>query len=165
MILNNSKTKSLLIGTSKRLANSTDNSLKLYLDGNLIEEVSSHWVLGIKIDKNLDFKEQINRICKTISSKLNVLSKIKQYLPISSRQKNYLVPVIDYGSTIWGTAAKTQIERILRLQKRAARIILDKPPDFPSRQLFEDLKWLTIILRSQSNQFLQLPSIILWLHL
>ena len=60
------------------------------------------------------------------------MSKIKQYLPISTRQlfyNNYLVPVIDYGSTIWGTTAKTQIERIFRLQKRAARIILDKPPD------------------------------------
>ena len=51
MILNNSKTKSLLIGTSKRLANSTDNSLKLYLDGNLIEEVSSTkiWTLKNKL--------------------------------------------------------------------------------------------------------------------
>ena len=52
--------------------------------------------------------------------------------------------IIDYCLTIWGNVPKSQIERINKLQKRAARKILDAPPDSHSLPLFRELGWLTV---------------------
>ena len=59
---------------------------------------------------------------------------------------------MDYCLTVWGSASKYQLDRILRLQKRAARIILDTPPDAPSMPLFEKLGWLTVYERLEYNK-------------
>ena len=81
-------------------------------------------------------------------SKISLLYKIKQYLPLETRKlysNAYILPVMDYCLTIWVSASKYQLDRILRLQKRAARIILDMPPDAPSMPLIEKLGWLTVL--------------------
>jgi hypothetical protein len=44
----------------------------------------------------------------------------------------YLLPLIDYCSVVWGNINKVNLEKILKLQKRAARIILRT--DFNTRQ-------------------------------
>ena len=44
------------------------------------------------------------------------------------------------------------IDRLLKLQKHAARIILDMPPDAPSMPLFVKLGWLPIYERSHYNK-------------
>ena len=54
--------------------------------------------------------------------------------------------------TIWGSAFKKHLDRLLKLQNCAARIILDMPPDAPSIPLFEKLGWLSIYERSHYNK-------------
>ena len=46
----------------------------------------------------------------------------------------------------------THMERIHKLQKCAARIILDAPPDVPSLPLFSELGWLTVFERVEFNK-------------
>jgi hypothetical protein len=41
-------------------------------------------LLGIKIDSNLNWKNQIDQVCSKISSKIYLLSKIKKYLNLES---------------------------------------------------------------------------------
>ena len=38
--------------------------------------------------------------------------------------QGYILPFLDYGSFTWGSTSGANIERLLKLQKRAARIIL-----------------------------------------
>ncbi len=49
---------------------------------------------------------------------------------------------MDYCSVVWGTSPS--IDKLLKLQKRAARLILDKPFDTPSHTMFATLGWLPI---------------------
>ena len=68
------------------------------------------------------------------------------YLPKECRilyYNAYIQPIMDYCDTIWGNCTKYNIDRIVKLQKRAARIILDQPYDSPSSPLFKELKWLS----------------------
>ena len=47
-----------------------------------------------------------------------------------------------YGSTIWTSCSKENLLKVLRLQKRAAKIILDAEKTAPSVGLFNTLKWV-----------------------
>ena len=64
----------------------------------------------------------------------------------------YILPYIDYGSVTWGSASATNIERISKLQKRAARIILRADYDTPSVDMFSQLGWLSIPDRLKYNK-------------
>ena len=59
----------------------------------------------------------------------------------------YLLPLIDYCSVVWGNTNKVNLEKIIKLQKRAARIILRADFNTPSKTLFEKLEWLTVYNR------------------
>ena len=54
----------------------------------------------------------------------------------------YILPILDYGCLIWGRCSKTNSLRILKLQKRAARIILKADFTTHSRSMFNELNWL-----------------------
>ena len=47
-----------------------------------------------------------------------------------------------YGSTVWYACSRENLERFLRLQKRAARVILDADMQANSAELFKKLNWL-----------------------
>ena len=64
----------------------------------------------------------------------------------------YILPLLDYGSITWGSASTANIERISKLQKRAARIILNADFNTPSECMFNELGWQTIKKRHFYNK-------------
>ena len=149
MVINENKSKCLLIGTSQRVAKVKHN-LSVHINDITLENVESDKLLGVRIDPSLNFNKHVDTVCKSISSKLALLRRIKRYLPIEYRKlfyNSYVLPSLDYCLTIWGNTSKTQIERLHKLEKCAARIILDAAPDAPSQPLFTELNWLNIYER------------------
>ena len=53
-------------------------------------------------------------------------------------------PVMMYGCTIWGSCSCENAERVYKLQKRAARVILDVNTMERSAKLFKKLNWLPV---------------------
>ena len=126
-----------------------------YINDITLENVESDKLLGVHIDTSLNFNKHVDTVCKSISSKLALLRRIKRYLPVEYRKlfyNAYILTSLDYCLTIWGNASKTQIERLHKLQKCAARIILDAAPDAPSQPLFTELNWLNIYERLEYNK-------------
>ena len=66
--------------------------------------------------------------------------------------QGYILPLIDYGSNTWGSTSKLNIERLSKLQKCAARIILKADFDTPSSEMFNELGWSTIENRHKYNK-------------
>ena len=66
--------------------------------------------------------------------------------------QGYILPLIDYGSITWGTTSNANIERLSKLQKRAARIILRADFDTPSSLMFRELNWLSTEGRLKYNK-------------
>ena len=62
---------------------------------------------------------------------------------------SYILSILDYCCLIWGRCSKTNSLRILKLQKRAARIILKADITTPSQSMFNDLNWLIFPKRVQ----------------
>jgi hypothetical protein len=56
----------------------------------------------------------------------------------------YILPLIDYCCVDWGNCSNEGLNRILILQKRTARLILDQDPIAPSEPLFKHLGWMSI---------------------
>ena len=99
------------------------------------------------MDHNLDWKNQIVYICKHISSRLFLLAKIEKYLDQKCKIlffNSYIFPIFNFCCTVWGNCSEKGIQRITKLQKRAARIILDAPFFTPTQQLFDSLNWLLL---------------------
>ena len=146
MTINTSKTKLMKISSRKKTSQCS-NSLNLQINGKIIENVQHTKLLGITIDQNLTWEKHIQLLCSRISSKLSLLQRLKRYLPYHIRilfYNAYVLPILDYCCSVWGSATKGSLECILKLQKRAARIILNADYLTPSHEMFKTLKWMTI---------------------
>ena len=66
--------------------------------------------------------------------------------------QGYILPLLDYGSNTWGTTYKVNIDRLNKLQKRAARIILKADYTKPSTVMFKELDWMSVSSRCNYNK-------------
>jgi hypothetical protein len=64
------------------------------------------------------------------------------------------LPLIDYCCVVWGACSNEELNRILKLQKRTARLILDQDPIAPSEPLFKQLGWMSIEQRIKYHKYL-----------
>ena len=147
MLLNGSKTKSLLV-TGKRLEKKApDINFKLSCNDSEIEQITSHKLLGVKLDNHLSFTEHIDDICKKMSLRIAVLKKIKRNLSLAERKPYFnalIKPIMLYGSCAWCTASEENVNRVTKLQKRAAPVILGADVGERSELLFRRLDRLPI---------------------
>ena len=98
--------------------NTTDTDV--WIKGDKLQVSESENLLGLKIDNFLTWKPHVQNIHRTIADYLARLCRIKIYLAFQTRtifHNCYILPHMDYCSTIWGNAPSSQ--RILKLQKRA----------------------------------------------
>lgn len=92
MILNASKTQSMLV-TGKCLPSQlTDCKLDIRVNGSQIEQIHTKKLLGIIIDDQLTFDDHVDYLCKKLARRIGVLRKIRAYLPLRER--------IQYNATI-----------------------------------------------------------------
>ena len=129
--------------------------MNIYIDGNEIKNVTKQKLVGIYIDENLHWSDHIDYICSAISSKISLLKQLSLYIPVEAQKlyyQGYILPLIDYGSSTWGTTSKANIERISKLQKRAVRIFLKAPFDTASAEIFNTLGWQTVTRRHNYNK-------------
>ena len=124
MILKGKKTKSMVIYSKRKHC---DIKIQELLHNREIEEVTDAKLLGIYFDSFLKWEPHISYISKIISGRLYLLKRTRDYLPIEARKRYYnalIQPHLTYCSSIWGNCSNELLNDILKLQKRAARIIL-----------------------------------------
>ena len=153
MHMHDTKTSCMTVGTSKRLDGSHHLDIKA---GDVsIKHVTSQKHLGVYIDENLNWGSHVEYICKIISSKISLLQKLSEYVPIHVQKQfyqSYILPLIDYGSITWGSTSTANLGRLLKLQKRAARIILKSDFDTSSASMFQELGWMPVESRINYNK-------------
>ena len=153
MYIHYQKTSCMTIGTRQRL-DGTDH-LDTKADNINIRSVSNQKLLGLHIDENLNWNTHIDNLCKAVSSKVSLLRQLAEYVPLQVQKQfyqGYILPLIEYGSITWGSTSTTNKERLSKLQKRAARIILKADFDTPSVLMFQELDWLSVRSRIKYNK-------------
>ena len=150
MFNNLKKTVCMFLGTRQKLLQL--DKIDIMIDNKIIEMVESHKHLGVIIDKHLLWDKQTDVICLNITRRITLLKLLSKYLDKNSMNtyyNSYILPIFDYGCLIWGRCSRGNTLRLLKLQKRAARIILDVDIMTPSRHMFTELKWLPFPYRVQ----------------
>ncbi|MCG8110902.1 MAG: reverse transcriptase family protein, partial [Candidatus Thiodiazotropha taylori] len=151
--LNYSKTTCMVIGSRPRLKDCRQ--LNLQVDNTNIQNVNSQKLLGLYVDKQLSWSEHIDHLCSNISSKISLLKSLSEYIPLTAQKRFYqgfILPLIDYGSITWGSTSNSNLDRLTKLQKRAARIMLKTDISTPSSQMFRELKWSPVSERIKYNK-------------
>ena len=151
--INYDKTTYMILGSKKRVQD--EHQLDLRAENRTIDKVSTQRLLGIFIDDHLSWTTHIDHLCSTLSSKISLLRQISAYVPQDIQKlyyQSYIVPLLDYGCNTWGTTSSANIERLSKLQKRAARIILKADFMTPSKLMFETLGWLSVPKRLLYNK-------------
>ena len=95
------------------------------------------------------------KICKKLASRIVVLRKIRAFLPLSQRVKYYnavIRPVMSYAGVIWSSCNKEQLYRVLKLQKRAARVILYADRQASAVALFNKLSRIPFYEQSRIDK-------------
>ena len=143
--LNTDKTNLMFLGTRHQTKNI--NSTHILLDGCELTRVQEASFLGVTLDQNLTWKQHINKISKKCSRNIGVLNKMKHFLPEKSLQLLYhslISSHINYGILLWGKANKGYMNKILKIQKKAIRIITNSPYLCHTEPLFEKLNLLNV---------------------
>ena len=158
--LNCSKTKTILINgprLRKRLSYE-DRKLEIELKGSTLEQVENVKLLGLELDEQLSFDVHIDSLCKKISKRIGILNRIKAYLPRAERILYYnslISPLILYCSVIWTSCCShDNINKIFKLQKRCARIILDAQQRHSTLDLFNISGWVPYNIESDIKRCL-----------
>ena len=80
---------------------------------------------------------------------MKLLSKYVNQNSLKQYYNSYVLPVFDFGCVVSGNTTNANLTRIVKLQKRAARMILKADFMTPSKQLFKELNWLPFPKRTQ----------------
>ena len=139
----------MLISTKQKhnILQSKNEVLVLNIHNNKLDVVEKTEYLGVQIDSSLDWREQTKVISTKVSRVVGFLRHAKSFLPKESLITLYtgiVEPHLRYCCSVWGCAGSTVINRLKKLQNRAARLITNSSFDAPSRPLIERLGWKTI---------------------
>ena len=134
--INTSKTNSTLfsLSTSKK-------QIKLRLKDEIVPQTDTPTFLGVKLDTRLTWKPQIEKMERSSLQKLALMRKLAGTswgADSSILTKVYTTtvrPTLEYASTAWGTAAKTNKSRLDKVQNMALRVILGAMKTTPAHDM------------------------------
>ena len=89
--------------------------------------MSEHRLLGITIDNKLRWDSHINNVCKTVSRRVFLLSKLRYIVDIDTRKlffSAHIKPRIDYASVVWDGCTDVFKKRLNSQHRRAVKLIL-----------------------------------------
>ena len=99
--------------------------------------MSEHSLLGITIDNKLRWDSYANNLCKTVSRRVFLLSKLRYIVDIDTMKlffNAHIKPHIDYASAVWDGCIYVLKKRLNSLHIRAVKLI------FPDTTLTTDHK-------------------------
>ncbi len=134
--LNTNKTNYLLISPNR---NYTNDYLVMVGDDK-IEKKACCKFLGLMIDDQLRWTDHILYIHSKLSKSLYALNRSKNLVPckyIKTMYESLFHSYISYGITLWGSAFKTQLNRLQVLQKKAIRCVYKAPYNDHTLPLFQ----------------------------
>ena len=114
LILNQSKTKSMLFGSWKNLAKSPNFCIQLY--GKTLDRVAEFGYLGVVLDESLSRKDHVEYVSSKVSRRQGLLSRIRSCLTLEASKKytlhscnHYLTMLMLRGGNLRGVLQRVTL--------------------------------------------------------
>ena len=124
----------------------------IYIDGVLVQSVSSFKLLGVMLRSDLSWCDQVDYVIKKTNSRLYALRQLKKAglnaEDLVTIYSTFIRSCIEYASPAWSALTKSQSDLIESIQRRALRIII------PSMSYSDALKFTgldTLCTRRQNS--------------
>ena len=115
----------------------------LKIKDHTIERVESFNFLGLTVDQHMSWQPHIQKISNKISRTLGVMNRLKRFLPTRILKLIYnslILPHLQFSILNWGF----KHERLMKLQKRAVRIVTCSKYNSHTDPIFKKLNLLKI---------------------
>ncbi|MCP3662796.1 MAG: hypothetical protein GY696_09910, partial [Gammaproteobacteria bacterium] len=115
-------------------------------DGTPIDWVDHVKILGVRIDCQLNFKQQGEAVVKSFSSKIRLLKNLRfmPQGPLIQFYNSVILPQVLYGIIVWGSTLQTIWAKIERRHAQAARLIYGQPWDTHGPTALVTAGWLPL---------------------
>ena len=122
MVANPSKFQLMFLSKYKNIEKN------MSFDGKTIKSSDTVELLGITLDKNINFKQHIQNICRKANSKTKTLLRIRKFLNLEQAQvlaEAYISSNFRYCPLIWMFCGKMSDNLIVKTHYRTLRAIYD----------------------------------------
>ena len=151
-----SKTKAMLVGTRQKLG--IVPHLRVKIQNQNIDEVSSYNYLGVIFDSELAFTLHLRELHNKVQRKVFQLSKIRRFITIFAALQVYkqtIMPILDYCNFMIMSGNKSDYTGLQVLQNDALRICFGYPNGYTmSRDELHSEAKLTGVLQRADKQLL-----------
>ena len=141
LILNVQKCNYMVIGSQARLA--PFRNVNVSIGNTQLERVNQCKYLGVIIDCNLTWSQQIESVRLKAVRNLHLLRRARSYIDNAMALTLYQTLIqshFDYCSTIWMNGYSIHLSRLQVIQNRALRIVLQVDNRFNRQTLYRTLK-------------------------
>ena len=143
--LNVSKTNFLIFcGIHKKYDKS---KIKLMLNGCNISQCQSVKFLGIMIDEHLTWDYHIQILTSKLSKNLGVMYRLKRFLTkdlLLMVYNSLFLPYLSYCNLVWASSSLSKLKKIITLQKKAIRNIVNADYIAHTKPFFKSLNLLNL---------------------
>ena len=140
LTLSYDKTVYMIIGSRQKIDNIQEEPI-ISIGNEPIKKISKCKTLGVIIDDKLLWKDHISEINTKVSKGLGIMKGFVTESVLQTIYKSLILPYFDYCSMIWDNAANCNLQKLQKMQNRAARIVTGNNYDIPSKDLLHQLNW------------------------
>ena len=116
MKLNASKTKTMIVSRSRTMF---PQSPSLTIGGTVLKESVDLDILGVTFDSKMTFEKHLRSVSRAASQRLGILRKswrvFHDRLLLGRCFRGFLLPVLEYCSAVWCSAADTHLRLLHRV--------------------------------------------------
>ena len=103
--------------------------------------------LGVIFDPHLKMDLHVNSICRAINFHLRNISRIRRFIDkdtCAHAVRSLILSRLDYGNSLLAGTSQYNVQRLQKLQNRAARLVFRASKRTSAAPLLRDLHWLPV---------------------
>jgi len=150
LLLNPSKSQVMWVGSRSQLAAAKKFEPHLKIASTTIESSETIKIVGVTFDRNLSFNDHISEVCKSSNFHLKALAHIRKSIDTSTATViacSIVGSRIDYCNAVLSGVSANNIQRLQKVQNRAAKIVLNARGRTSTEPLLRKLHWLPVAKR------------------
>ena len=99
---------------------------ELVINNSKIDITDAFKVLGVIIDKDLNFTEHMSQVCLKTSKMIGVLRRLKNLIPINAKLRIYktaILPHLTYCILLWHFCRASDTRKLERIKEKGLRTV------------------------------------------